>query len=212
MDFIAGAPLGAGCPRRHTPYPKFDVAFSDVGQSRGILVGALGTKHEGIDMAKKKRAGSKARTITKIVRAPAPIVRVSAPRAAPVRRRARRRSRGHSFASVGGGIISNETIQMAIGGAVYGFAVKSGLIAKLPAIPVVGRTGTAAILLDYWSRHGGGQMAHRAARAAAAIAGYQLGAEGKIQGDFAMGDATTPGALNGDYADGYDPLQAPGES
>lgn len=95
---------------------------------------------------------------------------------------------------------------MAIGGAIYGFAVKQGLIAKLPAIPIVGRTGTAAILLDYWSRHGGGQIAHRAARAAAAIAGYQLGAEGAIQGDFAMGtdDATTPGSLAGDDMDGDD--------
>jgi hypothetical protein len=105
-----------------------------------------------------------------------------------------------------GGIVSNETVQMAVGGALYGFAVKSGVIAKLPAIPVLGRTGTAAILLDYWSRHGGGQMAGRAARAAAAIAGYQLGAEGKISGDFAMGDdATTPGSLAGDsYTEGDD--------
>lgn len=96
---------------------------------------------------------------------------------------------------------------MAIGGAMYGFAVKSGMIAKLPAIPVLGRTGTAAILLDYWSRHGGGQLAHRAARAAAAIAGYQLGAEGSIQG---LDDAATPGSLAGDFAmgddmDGYEP-------
>jgi hypothetical protein len=110
-----------------------------------------------------------------------------------------------------GGLISNESIQMAVGGALYGFAVKQGLIDKLPAIPVLGRTGTAAILLDYWSRHGGGQLAHRAARAAAAIAGYQLGHEGKISGSdehdlvsgsFTMGDATTPGSLAGDE-DGY---------
>lgn len=136
---------------------------------------------------------------------PAPIIRVSAPRAAPAKRH-RRSSKGHSRGSsvIGGGLVSNETLQMAIGGALYGFAVKSGVVAKLPAIPVLGRTGTAAILLDYWSRHGGGPMAGRAARAAAAIAGYQLGAEGAIQGDFAMGyDATTPGAVNGDVADGY---------
>lgn len=86
---------------------------------------------------------------------------------------------------------------MAIGGALYGYAVKSGIVAKLPAIPVLGRTGTAAILLDYFSRHGGGHLAGRAARAAAAIAGYQLGSEGSIQGD-----ATTPGSLAGDTADG----------
>lgn len=157
-------------------------------------------------MAKRKRRTATA-TKTKIIRvgsSPAPIIRVQSPRAAPVRHR-RRRTHHRSSTSHGGGIVSNETVQMAIGGALYGFAVKSGLVAKLPEIPLLGRTGTAAILLDYWSRHGGGQMAHRAARAAAAIAGYQLGADGKIQGDFAMGDATTPGSVNADLEgdDGY---------
>ena len=157
-------------------------------------------------MAKRRKRAATA-TKTKIIRvgsSPAPIIRVQSPRAAPVRHR--RRKSSHSRTSHGGGIVSNETVQMAIGGALYGFAVKSGLVAKLPEIPLLGRTGTAAILLDYWSRHGGGQMAHRAARAAAAIAGYQLGAEGKIQGDFAMGDATTPGSVNADLegdGDGY---------
>jgi hypothetical protein len=154
-------------------------------------------------MAKRKRATRS--PAVKIIRAAAPIVRVSAPRAPAKRRRMSPRRRGSGV----GGIVSNEAIQMAIGGALYGYAVKSGLVAKLPAIPVLGRTGTAAILLDYFSRHGGGQLAHRAARAAAAIAGYPLGAEGKISGDlsttgdFAMGDdATTPGSLAGDD-DGY---------
>lgn len=161
-------------------------------------------------MAKRRRTyARRASTTTKIVRAPAPIIRVSAPRAAPVRHRRYRRR--HSGGGMGvGGLISNESVQMLIGGALYGYAVKSGLVAKLPEIPVVGRTGTAAILLDYWSRHGGGQLAHRAARAAAAIAGYQLGAEGKISGDlsttgdfstageFAMGDATPASDVRGD--------------
>ncbi len=48
-------------------------------------------------------------------------------------------------------------------------------------------------------------MAQRASRAAAAIAGYQLGSTGSITGDdFTMGDdATTPGSVNEDV-DGYD--------
>jgi hypothetical protein len=71
-----------------------------------------------------------------------------------------------------------------MGGALFGFAVKSGYIAKLPAIPVIGRTGTAAILLQYFSRHGGGQLAGKAAMAAAVLAGYQLGSEGHITGDM----------------------------
>ena len=153
-------------------------------------------------MPKRRKKRAATRTTTKVVRvgsAPAPIIRVSSPRAAPVRRR-RSSGRRRSVGGVGG-IVSNETVQMAIGGALYGFAVKQGLIAKLPAIPILGRTGTAAILLDYWSRHGGGHWAGRAARAAATIAGYQLGAEGSIQGDY---DATTPGSLAGDYAEGDD--------
>ena len=162
-------------------------------------------------MAKKKRAAT--RTTTKIIRvggssAPAPIIRVAAPRAAPVRRR--RRSSGGGRSSVGG-LVTNETLQMFGGGALYGFAVKSGLVAKLPAIPIIGRTGTAAIALDYFSRHGGGPWAAKAARAAACIAGYQLTHDGTIQGDFAMGDASTPGSLtgddraDGDDMDGYEP-------
>lgn len=165
-------------------------------------------------MAKRKRrvVSSRATVSPRIIKAAAPIIRVSAPRA-PAKRRSpvRRRRRGMTSSGGGiGGIISGEAIQMAIGGAMYGYAVKSGIVDKLPAIPVLGRTGTAAILLDYWARHGGGQLAHRAARAAAAIAGYQLGHEGKISGpaddvmhgDFSMGDATTPGSLAGDD-DGY---------
>lgn len=150
-------------------------------------------------MAKRRRAA----TTTKIVRvggyprAPAPIVRVAVPRALPARRHRRRRSGG----SVGGGFVSSDVVQAVIGGALYGFAVKSGLVAKLPAIPIIGRTGTAALLLDYFARHGGGHWARSASRSAAAIAGYQLGAEGAIQGD-----ASTPGSMAGDEADGYDPL------
>lgn len=158
-------------------------------------------------MAKAKRrvVSSREAPVTKIVRAPAQIIKVQAPRA-PAKRKAtrrRRRSSGSSMSSAVGGLVSSEAIQMAVGGALYGYAVKSGLVAKLPAIPVLGRTGTAAILLDYWARHGGGQIAHRAARAAAAIAGYQLGNEGKISGDFAMGDADPADMVHGDEGDGY---------
>lgn len=131
---------------------------------------------------------------------PAPIVRVTAPR--PVRRRGRRRSSGGG--RIGSGLISNETVQMAIGGLAYGYAVKIGIVEKLPAIPLIGRTGTAALLLDYASRHGGGELCRRASRAAAAIAGYQLGHEGSITGDA---DTYVPNVqgddLEGDDMEGY---------
>lgn len=71
----------------------------------------------------------------------------------------------------------------------FGFAVKQGWLQKLPAIPIVGRTGTAAILLHYWAKRGGGPMVQKAATAAAAIAGYQLGSTGAITGLVTTGDA-----------------------
>lgn len=115
-------------------------------------------------------------------RAPATLV-VAAPRRAPARRRAapkrraRRRSGGLSLG--GGGLLGH-----ALGGALYGFAVKSGWIAKLPAIPVLGRTGTAALLLNEAAKRGMmSQFTRPAANAAAVLAGYQLGNEGTIQGD-----------------------------
>ena len=80
----------------------------------------------------------------------------------------------------GGG---NSLIQSGMGGAVVGFAVKSGLIDKLPAIPVIGRIGAAALLTDYYAKHGGGAMARTAANGLAFLAGYQLGTEGTIHGD-----------------------------
>ena len=83
-----------------------------------------------------------------------------------------------------GGIASGGALGYAVGGALYGFAVKSGWVQKLPAIPIVGRTGTAAILLDYLARRGiGGDMTRKAASAAAVLAGYQLGSTGVITGD-----------------------------
>ncbi|HKW09192.1 MAG TPA: hypothetical protein VJO33_02365, partial [Gemmatimonadaceae bacterium] len=114
------------------------------------------------------------------------------------RRRHRRRSGG---GRIGGGLISNESVQMAIGGACYGYAVKTGLVAMLPALPLIGRTGTAAIVLDYFARHGGGEIARRASRAAAAIAGYQLGHDGSITG--VAGDANEYVMAEDASADGY---------
>lgn len=128
-------------------------------------------------------------------RAPAAIV-VAAPRRAPARRRAapkrraRGRRRGGGLTLGGGGILGH-----AMGGALYGFAVKQGWIDKLPAIPVLGRTGTAALLLNEAAKRGMmSQFTRPAANAAAVLAGYQLGNEGSIHGD----DDASP-----DSDDGY---------
>lgn len=145
-------------------------------------------------MARRRRRAA-TRTTTRIIRAssPAPIVRVQT--SLPARRRTHRRSRRRS-GHIGGSLVTNEAVQMAIGGALYGYAVKLKLVDQLPALPLLGKTGTAAIILDYFGRHGGGEMCRRAARAAAAIAGYTLGTTGAIEGD-----ANT--YVEGDDMEGY---------
>lgn len=132
-------------------------------------------------MAKKRRPSTSSATkIIRVPSAPAPIIRVAAPRAAPAKRRRggwRRRAR-----SVGG-FVSNHNVDMAIGGAIVGLMVKQGWMDKLPAMPVVGRIGTVAILADYYSKHGGGDLARKVSSGAAVLAGYQLMQQGHIDGE-----------------------------
>jgi hypothetical protein len=144
-------------------------------------------------MAKKRRSPF----ATRVVRIPAarpvaPIIRVSAPAAMTRRAKVRR------HAARVGGIVGNSVVSDAIGGAIVGYLVKSGLVAKLPAVPFLGRMGTAALAADFIARRGGGDMARRVARGCATIAGYQLGHDGAIQGD----DFVTSGDDDGVYA-GY---------
>jgi len=56
-------------------------------------------------------------------------------------------------------------------------------MAKLPAIPLVGRKGALAIAAYYYSRHGGGAIARDVAIAAAALSGYELGKSGTVSGE-----------------------------
>lgn len=71
--------------------------------------------------------------------------------------------------------------------AVAGFAVgmveKSGLLDSLPKIPMIGKKGTIALAAWFWAKHGGGKLATDIANVAAALAAYQYGKDGKIDGD-----------------------------
>lgn len=89
-------------------------------------------------------------------------------------------------------------ISEGVGGAIVGFSVKQGWLQKLPAIPIVGRMGTAAFLLHWWAKRGGGEYVRRAATAAAVIAGYQLGSTGSIMG---QAESYGPPELDGDDDD-----------
>jgi hypothetical protein len=95
--------------------------------------------------------------------------------------------------------VRSSALDVGLGGFLYGMLVKQGIIDKLPAIPLIGRTGTAAIILDYWARRGGGEWVRKGATAAAVIAGYQLGSTGAI-----MGGDHLQSAGDDDYPDSYE--------
>lgn len=126
------------------------------------------------------------RTALAVYRAPAP--HYSAPRPivirapAPVQRRRRRRSGGGGSL---GGLLSggNSIIAIGVASAAIGLAETSGLLAKLPAIPLIGRKGALAIAAYYYSKHGGGSLARDVCIAAAALAGNELGRTGAVSGD-----------------------------
>lgn len=73
-------------------------------------------------------------------------------------------------------------VKVAVTAAVVGLAEKSGVLDKLPEIPIVGRKGALALATYYWARHGGGQIARDISLVAAALCGYEFGKEGTISG------------------------------
>lgn len=130
-------------------------------------------------MAKRRRRSrSSSAPIVRTVRAPAPVIRVSAPRS--VTRHRRRKGGG------GGGTSSLTTQRMfalGLGGAALGFIEKT--FPSLPTLPVIGRKGTIALACYYFSKGKGHSLLRDVAIAASSIAGYELGTTGKISGDLA---------------------------
>lgn len=127
------------------------------------------------------------------MRAPAPVIRIAAPRA-PSKPKTRRRS--HRRGSVGGAITGKTMIGAGIGGAVLGFVEKT--FPNLPTVPVLGRAGTIALGAYFLSRQGGigsSGIVRDVALAAAVVAGYQIGKTGKVAGDV-------EGDLDGDDVSG----------
>jgi len=72
----------------------------------------------------------------------------------------------------------------AIGGAIFGFVEKT--FPTLPTVPILGRAGTIALAAYFLGRnsHMGGGIVRDVALAAAAVAGYELGKDGKVSGDY----------------------------
>lgn len=69
-------------------------------------------------------------------------------------------------------------IGTAVGGLLYGFVEKS--FPGMPTLPLIGKSGTVALACYFLG--GNNKMVADIGIAAAAIAGYSLGKEGKISG------------------------------
>jgi hypothetical protein len=78
-------------------------------------------------------------------------------------------------------------IGSAIGGAALGFLEKT--FPNIPTVPLIGKKGTVAIVAYFLHKRGGfgGHLVRDIGLAAAVLAGYQLGKEGRVDGDV-MGD------------------------
>jgi hypothetical protein len=110
------------------------------------------------------------RAMVRTVHAPAPVIRVSAPRAAPKKKGHHRRK-----SEVGG---TQSLLMMVLGGVALGMLDKQGT--KIPTVPMLGRAGTIAVGLYFFGKHNA--TMRKGAMAAAAIAGYEFGLQGRVSG------------------------------
>jgi len=99
-----------------------------------------------------------------------PIIKVSAPRAAP---KAKKHHRRHA-----GGSSKKKVIAVAVAGYVMGHIDKAGT--AIPTVPMLGRAGTIAAVAYFFGKGQG--IWGDVMVAAAAIAGYEMGSTGKIAG------------------------------
>jgi len=111
------------------------------------------------------------------MRQAAPVIRIAAPRQQVTKpKKQRRRGSGPTA------LTFKHLTGVAAGGAVFGYIEKTWGD-KIPTLPMIGKAGTVAVAAYFVSKRGGMPIARDVAIAAAAIAGYQLGKEGKVSGD-----------------------------
>ena len=130
-------------------------------------------------MAKRSAAtASNAIVRTVAARPPTQIIQVRASRA-PTTHKKKKGHRRHGGAA---GLTNKTLMGAAIGGAALGFVDKQ--FPTLPTLPLVGRAGTIALIAWFLSKQRGGigTIARDVALAGAAVAGYELGKEGKVSG------------------------------
>lgn len=135
-------------------------------------------------MAKKKtRTQTQNRAIVVRERSPAPIIRVSAPRATPVKRkRGHRKSGGGGSRSIGsatGAMSGTKSGSLALGGFIYGYLEKN--VTQIPTLPLVGKSGAIALIAYFMGGKSPGIIAD-IGNAASVIAGYSFGSTGRVSG------------------------------
>jgi hypothetical protein len=136
-------------------------------------------------MAKRRKTATK--TITVRERSAPQTIKVSVPRAAPIRAKTRRRRShggGGGHRSIGGGATGgmsiNKSGSLALGGFIYGYVEKT-FGPQLPALPLIGKTGAIALAAYFLGGKSPGLIAD-VGNAASVIAGYSFGSTGKVSG------------------------------
>ena len=125
------------------------------------------------------------------------IVRYSPPRvAAPIvirtsGSRGSHKKKHHRRHGGGDGLTQQKLVQLALGGAAFGFIEKS-FGAQLPTLPIIGRAGTITLVAFYFSKGRAGGILKDVARAGAVLAGYQIGTTGKISGEDVLAGNVAP--------------------
>jgi hypothetical protein len=136
-------------------------------------------------MAKRRKTATKSGTIVVRERSAPQTIRVSVPRAAPIKAKSRRRRHsggGHSVGRGGatGAMSLNKSGSLALGGFVYGYIEKT-FGPQLPALPLIGKTGAIALAAYFLGGKSPGLIAD-VGNAASVIAGYSFGSTGKVSG------------------------------
>jgi len=134
-------------------------------------------------MAKRKTQQAQSRAIVVRERAPAPIIKVSAPRAAPVKKGKRRRHGGgghsRSIGSATGAMSATKSGSLALGGFIYGYIEKN--VPQVPTLPLIGKSGAIALIAYFMGGKNPGIIAD-IGNAASVIAGYSFGSTGRVSG------------------------------
>ena len=134
-------------------------------------------------MAKKRTKTSSSRAIVIRERSPAPIIRMSAPRATPVKKHKRRHKGGgggsRAIGSATGAMSATKSGGLALGGFIYGYIEKN--VPQVPTLPLIGKSGAIALIAYFMGGKQAGIIAD-IGNAASVIAGYSFGSTGRVSG------------------------------